>query len=177
MKNPVLRIRKGVKVYDDNQEEPAPLLRVPDPPLRRRARRAPRKGRLNLLPFVALALALVVVFRVVPRAQANRAFIGGWNPTLRASADQDALQVSVTFVKEAPAGAPIVDGPQATVRIVLPDTGQEISLSGILSKSPITLRGQIDYSPRVKRVQAEVSVGADRKTLRLTARTARARTR
>jgi hypothetical protein len=170
MKNPVLRVRKGVRVYDDSQEEPAPPPRAPDPSPRRRTRPAARKGRLNLLPFLALALALVVVFRVVPRLQANRAVIGGWNTTLRASADQDSLQVNVTFVKEGPAGAPIVDGPQVAVRIVLPDTGQEISLSGVLSKSPTTLRGQMDYALRVKRVQAEVSVGAERKTLRLTAR-------
>jgi hypothetical protein len=169
MKNPVLRIRKGIPVYDDRQEDLPPPPRTPDPP-RPRWRPARRRGRLTVLPLLALALALVVVFRVLPRAQTNRAVIGGWNTTLRASAHQDSLLVSVTFVKEAAAGVPIVDGPQAAVRIVLPDTGQETILTGVLSKSPITLRGQMGYSARVTRVQADVSVGSDRKTLRLTAR-------
>ena len=162
MKNPVLRIRKGSRVYDDSQEAPELPPRAPQP--------APRRGRLSLLPLVVLVLAVVVVFLVLPRSQPYRAVIGGWNTTLRARALQEALLVSVTFVKEGPAGTSDGDGPVAAVKIVLPDTGQELSLSGVLSKSPITLRGQMEYSARVRRVQAEVSVGRDRKTLRLTAR-------
>ncbi len=172
MKNPVLRVRKGVPVYDDSTEEPPPSRpRAPEPP-RRRARAAPRRGRLPLLPLVALVLALVIVLRVLPRGSTNHAVIGGWNTTLHAAAYQDAILVSVTFVKEGSGAAAgeVANGPAASVRIVLPDTGQELSLTGVLSRSPITLRGQMDYSAPVRRVQAEVSVDGDRKTLSLTAR-------
>jgi hypothetical protein len=169
VKNPVFRIKKGAPVYDDSQEKP-PSPSVTEPAPRGRARRAPRRGRLGLLPLVALVLAAVVVFRVLPRGQANRAVIGGWSTTLRAAAKQEALLVSVTFVKEGPGGVSSGAGSAAVVKIVLPDTGQEMSLSGVLSKSPLTLRGEMDYSARVRRVQAEVSVGGDRKTLQLTAR-------
>jgi len=75
MKNPVLRIRKGSRVYDDSQEAPELPPRAPQP--------APRRGRLSLLPLVVLVLAVVVVFFVLPRSQPNRAVIGGWNTTLR----------------------------------------------------------------------------------------------
>jgi hypothetical protein len=171
VKNPVLRIKKGARVYDDSQEQTAAPPRESEPAPRGRARRAPRRGRPSLLlPLVALVLALVVVVRVLPRGPANRAVIGGWNTTLRAAASQGTLEVSVTFVKEGPAVESTGDGPSATVKIVLPDTGQQISLSGALSKSPITLRGRMDYSARVKRVLAEVSVGGSRRTLRLSAR-------
>lgn len=173
MKGPVLRIRKGVRVYDDREQELAPPPRAPVPRTGRRARQSGRRGRLTFLPLLVLVLAIVVVLRVVPRVQTNRAVIGGWSTTLHAALyKDDALLVGVTFVKEGPA-SPIENGPQAEARIVLPDTGQEISLSGILEKSPMTLRGQMEYSPRVKKVQAEVRVGAERKTLTLTARARR----
>jgi len=170
MKNPVLRIRKGTPVYDDSAEQEAPPARATAVPGRSRGRPAPRAGRLVLLPLFALALALIVLFRVLP-GQGNRAVIGGWNTTLRATAYQDSLLVALTFVKEDRGGAATAgEKPLVEARIVLPDTGQEISLSGVLSKSPTTLRGQMDYSARVRQVRAEVTVGKDRRTLRLSAR-------
>lgn len=176
MKGPVLRIRKGVRVYDDREQEQAPPPREPAPQPGRRARQGGRRGRLTFLPLLVLVLAVVVVLRVVPKTQTNRAVIGGWSTTLRATLFQDdTLLVGVTFVKEGPgaAAAPVENGPRAEAKVVLPDTGQEILLSGILEKSPITLQGQMEYSSKVKKVQAVVSVGAERKTLTLTARARR----
>jgi hypothetical protein len=172
MKNPVLSIKKGAQTYDDNEADH--LTRPPAPrPSGGRGRPSGRLGRMTFLPLLVLALALVVVARVLPRAPTNRAVIAGWDATLRAVPYHDTLLVSVTFVQEssATATAPSEDAPLAAVRIVLPDTGQEISLSGILGKSPITLRGQMEYSERVKKVQAEVRIGEEQKTLRLSSRT------
>jgi hypothetical protein len=172
MKGPVLRIKKGAPSYDDNQQEPAAPSPAPQQQTRTRARAPGGRGRLTLLPILVLLLALAVVFRVLPRTPTNRALIGGWNTTLHATPYEGELLVAVTFIKDGLPGvvSPAADGPQAAVRVLLPDTGEEISFGGVLSKSPITLRGQMTFTTRVKSVRAEVSVGAEKKTLRLSAR-------
>jgi hypothetical protein len=172
MKGPVLRIRKGAVTYDDNQQEQAAPPRAPQRRTTTRTRAGGRRGRMAFLPLLVLVLALAVVFRVLPRTPTNRATIGGWSTTLRATPYQGELLVAVTFIKDGLPGvvSPAADGPQAAVRVLLPDTGEEISFGGVLSKSPITLRGQMTFTTRVKSVRAEVSVGAEKKTLRLSAR-------
>ena len=161
---PVLRIRKGVEVYDDTRSEselPAGRARLPTRPSRPPSRRL----RLGIFSLLILAVALLAIVRLMPRAPTDRARILGWDVVLRATAYSDALLVSATFVQAAEGRI----GAEASVRVLLPDTGDRLSLSGALARSPITLRGQLPYTTRVRRVEAEVTVGTETKTLLLTA--------
>ncbi len=175
MKNPVLHIKKGVELYVDppvGSELQPPRQRAPTGgTIQRKPSRSPlRRGRLTFVPLVVLAIALVVVFRVVPRAPTNRATMMGWETVLRAMPYGDMLLVSVTFIQAAPPGPNGPPAPKAVVRIVLPETGEQLALSEDLSKSPMTLRGQMRATPAVKKVLATVSVGKETRTLTLAAR-------
>jgi len=122
------------------------------------------------------------VFRVMPRQPTNRAALMGWDVVLRAmphgetgsggGGSESVLLVSVTFIeKEQPAGS--LGGrqaPHAAVRFLLPGTGEELSLSEDLVKSPTTLHGRMPYTERVRKVLATVSVGTETRTLSLAAR-------
>jgi hypothetical protein len=187
MKNPVLHIKKGVERYIDpppgsEQEPPRQGPLGTRPPQRKTVGPARRRGRFTYLPLLILALALVIVFRVVPRLPTNRATLMGWDVMLRAMPHQEAgpggdgpvrtLLVSVTFIERSrPAGSPGGgQAPRAAARFVLPETGEELSLSEDLLKSPTTLHGQLRYDPRIRKVLATVSVGPETRTLSLTAR-------
>jgi|GEM_PF-2736874 len=187
MKNPVLHIKKGVELYVDpppgSEQEPPRQGPLGTRPPQRKASGSPRRrGRFTYLPLLILALALVFVFRVMPRPATNRAALMGWDVALRAmpyggagsggGGQESALLVSVTFIDRArPAGD--LNGGQAlraAVRFLLPDTGEELSLSEDLVKSPTTLHGQMRYTERVRKVLATVRVGAETRTLSLAAR-------
>ncbi len=179
MKNPILHIKKGVGQYVDppagSEPRPSGYGRLGDRPMQGKARRPPRRrGRLTFLPLLILAIALVLVFRIMPRAPLNRATLMGWDVVLRAMPYGEALLVSVTFIEKARpdadlSGRPV---PRATVSFLLPDTGEQLALSDDLVKSPTTLRGQMPYTERVRKVAATVSIGTETRTLSLTARKA-----
>ena len=187
MKNPVLHIKKGVERYVDpppgsEEELPRQGPLGTRPPQRKAAGSPRRRGRFTYLPLLILAFALVFVFRVMPRPQTNRAALMGWDVVLRAmpygeaessgGGSESALLVSVTFIEKAqPAGD--LSGrqvPHAAVQFPLPDTGERLSLSQDLVKSPTTLHGQMPYTERVRKVLATVSVGTETRTLSLAAR-------
>jgi len=179
MKNPVLHIKKGVERYIDpppgsEQQIPrqGPLGTRPVP--RKVPRPLRRRGGFTYLPLVILALALVFVFRVMPRPPTNRAALMGWDAELRAMPYGEVILVSVTFIEKAGGGAELGGrpAPRAAVRFVLPDIGEQLSLSDDLVKSPRTLHGQMPYTNKVRKVLATVSVGSETRTLSLAARKA-----
>ena len=55
--------------------------------------------------------------------------------------------------------------PEATARISLPGTGEQLFLAGALERSPITLRGSLRRAGGAKKVQAQVSIAGTRATL------------
>ena len=176
MKNPVLHIKKGVEVYEDPHAGSEPQPPRPRAPTVRTFPRKPsrspgRRGRLAFVPLVVVAIVLVVVFRIVPRAPTNRATMMGWNTVLRAMPYGDMLLVSVTFIQ---AASPGPNGPPAqkvVVHVLLPETGEQLMLSEDLMRSPTTLRGQMRPTQAVERFLATVSIGNQTRTLTLAART------
>jgi hypothetical protein len=179
MKNPVLSVRKGAEVYDDSPAESERRAQAAEaaaqlnpPPGRRRPHA--RRIRMTYLPLVFVAIGLVVVFQGIPRLPTHRASLAGWQAVLRATPYGNVLLLSVTFIHDTASAPRVPDSPPeiAVVRFVLQETGERLSLEEALVKSPMTIRGQLPYSAVVKKVQAEVSIGADKKTLTLTARAA-----
>ena len=159
MKNPVLRIRKGAEVYDDTSrpaqrpedEEPAP-----------RRRRRGWMGRLVFLPLAVLALAVGAFLALSPSGRTAR--FPGWDVRLDAVTYGDLLLVAFTFTaRGAAAGAS--PAPHAQLHVVLPDTGAAADLSGDLTPPTTVIRGQLPMTPAVRKVQAEVLIGPDRRTL------------
>lgn len=168
MKHPVLNIKKGAVIYDDTEarrasELPRPALPGSRPLVSRRRRR--RGGRLTFFPLLVIALGLFILFRVVPSMPVNRAVLAGWQVTLRISPYQDRLIVGVTFILSAPTGESASPVPEATARISLPGTGEQVFVAGMLEKSPMTLRGDLPRIGGAKKVRAEVSIGTARSTL------------
>ena len=129
---------------------------------------------MTFLPLVVLAIGLVIVFRVIPRPQTNRASLAGWQAVLHATPYGNTLLLSVTFTHGTASSPLAPKSPPAivSVRFLLQDTGDRLALEEALVKSPMTVRGQLPWSASVKKVQAEVSVGAETKTLTLAARAA-----
>jgi hypothetical protein len=177
MKNPVLHIKKGVERYIDpppgSGQGPPRQGPLGTRPVQRNAARSPRRrGRFTYLPLLILALALVFVFRIVPRPPTNRAVLMGWDLVLRAMPYGEALLVSVTFIQKAQPGADLTARPalRAAVRFLLPDSGEQLSLSEDLVKSPTTLHGRMPFTNHVRKVTATVRVGTETRTLSLAAR-------
>jgi hypothetical protein len=165
MKHPVLHVKKGVPVYDDAREEPPRRTTAPVPRSRfRPRRRRGGRGGLTFFPLLILALALVFVFRVVPRKPSNVAQVAGWETVLRATPHEGAVLVGVTFAR--PAGAPVPEPPPvALVRFFCPQTGEKQSLMEALVRSPFTIHASMKNEAAVRTVQAEVSIGGQVKTL------------
>jgi hypothetical protein len=177
MKNPVLHVKKGAALYDDlpagsNLQPPRQGEQTGRTHTRKFPRSPRRRGRFAWVPLAILAIVLVIVVRVVPRGPTNRATMMGWEAVLRAMPYGDMLLVSVTFIRAAPPGPNEPSAPRAAVHVVLPETGEQLSLSENLSKSPMTLRAQIRPTHAVRKVLATVSVGKETRTLTLTARAA-----
>ena len=177
MKQPVLRVRKGAEIYDDSLAESERRAQAKEiaaqrhPPTGRR-RLKKRRVRMTFLPLVVLAIGLVLVFRIIPRTPTNRASLAGWDAILRATPYGNTLLLSVTFIHgtASPPLAPEIPPTIASVRFFLQGTEERLSLEEALVKSPMTVRGQLPWSARVKKVQAEVSIGTENKTLTLAAR-------
>ncbi len=170
MKHPTLSVKKNSYVYDDTASKQGPQAYPASTriPVREHRTTRPRKSRrgLTFLPLLVLALGLVVVFRFIPRSPADRTTLAGWQVVLRATVVDGSLIVGVTFI----AGQKTLVSPQATseasVQVTLPDTGNRLTLSGLLEKSPMTLRGEVPYTPRMKHVEATVSLLDMHATLR-----------
>ena len=173
MKQPVIRIKKGAIVYDDTaareaSELPRPALPGSGPlPSSRRKRRG---GRLTYFPLVIIAIGLFILFRIVPNTPVSRATLSGWQVTLHVTPYQDTLIVGVTFLSSTPVRVPGEGSPgsgpsRAAVRLSLPGTGRQAFVAGDLVKSPMTLRGELPWLKKAKKVQAEVSVGNTHVTL------------
>ncbi len=164
MKNPVLKIRKGVDVYDDTAPS-RPTARFDDAPAPRRRRG--RMGRLLFLPLLVLALA-VGAFVTLSHSPRTARF-PGWDVRLEAATDGDLLLVAFTFTSRgAPApvgGTDASAAPRAKVHVVLPDSGATVDLSGALAAPSTVIRGQLPMTPAVRTVQAEVTIGTDRRML------------
>jgi hypothetical protein len=105
-----------------------------------------------------LAFGLVIVFQVIPRSPQDRATLAGWQAVLRATRAGEKLIVGVTFIAEQSTIVSPVNRAEATVQILIPGTGDRMTLSGPLQRSPITLRGELAFSARMSKVQAEVSL-------------------
>ena len=179
MKHPILSVKKGAEVYDDSLAESERRLQAAEaaaqihPPSGRRRPRA-RRVRMTYLPLVVLAIGLVVVFRGIPRPPTNRASLAGWQVVLHATPYGNTLLLSVTFTHGTASSPLAPESPPAiaSVRFFLQDTGERLSLEEALAKSPMTVRGQLPYSAIIKKVQAEVSIGAEKKILTLAAQAA-----
>jgi hypothetical protein len=167
VKPPVLKVKKGAKVYDDTasqeaSEYPRPALPGSGPLPRGRRRR--RAGRYTYFPLVIVAIGLFIFFQVAPNTPVSRGSLSGWEVTLHVTPYNDTLIVGVTFVSRAP-----VEGSggaaQASVRVSLPGTPEAVSVAGDLEKSPMTLRGTVPWLRAAAKVQAQVSIGGDHLTL------------
>jgi hypothetical protein len=178
MKNPVLHVKKGAEIYDDAREESERPQSVSEATsrnrsLRGRRRAAGARGRLTFLPLLILALALVFVFRFV-RAPTNQGRVAGWQAVLRAEPYGSELLVGVTFSGTTrTAGVPEKSPRLVLVRFVLPDTGEQKSVAEYLVRSPMTIRAQLHDSPAVRKVQADVSIGSEKRILTLGRRSRR----
>ncbi len=172
MKPPVLRIKRNSVIYDDTaaqqESEPFRLSLTPSPGRTVRRRRVGTGA--SLVPLLVVAAALVVFFRVLPRAPTSRAVVAGWQVTLHVTPWQDTLIVGLTFVSRSAkpgAGTPEKGAavPEATARVSLPGTGEQVFLAGDLAKSPMTLSGQLPVVGGASRVQADVTIQGSRVTL------------
>ena len=177
MKNPVLHVKKGAVLYNDppagsNLQPPRQGAQTGRTITRKSGRFPRRRGRFAFMPLAILAIVFVIVVIVVPRGPTNRAAMMGWEAVLRAMPYGDMLLVSVTFIRAAPPGPNEPSAPRVVVRVVLPETGEQLSLSDDLSKSPMTLRAQMRPTHAVRKVLATVSVGKETRTLTLSARAA-----
>jgi hypothetical protein len=170
MKHPVLSIKKGAEFYDDARPEAnRPVRHPPHPP----PSTPPRKrGRASFFPLLFLALAVLAVLRFMPHGPTDRATVAGWQVVLRATPHEETLIIGVTFIAAKPVEGSTENPPDASVHVVAPDTGAELTLSGQLTKSPMTLRGELPYSVALKRIQADVTVAGAKTRLSLSSRAA-----
>jgi hypothetical protein len=178
MNHPVLRVKKGVPLYDDSQEEREPPRREPTPAARRRMRPGSRRrrGGLTFLPLLVLALALVFVFRVMPRKPPNTATLAGWDLVLRAAPHEGALLVGVTFTRSVvrrvfirSEATPVPEPPQAAVvTFSSPQTAEKRVVTDSLVRSPFTVHARMLDEPPVNMMQAEVDVGGQKRLLAVT---------
>ena len=173
MKPPVLRIKKKSVIYDDTgaQQEGEPFrLSLAPSPGRLTVRRRRVGTRSSLVPLLVVAAGLFVFFRVIPHAPTSRAVVAGWQVTLHVTPREDTLIVGLTFVsRSGKAGADAPEGtaavPEATARVSLLGTGEQVFLAGDLVKSPMTLSGRLPIVGGAARVQADVAIQGSRVTL------------
>jgi len=161
MKPDTIHIKKGASVYDDAEEDRDLPQPPPRPARRPPARRRRPPSRSVLAPLIAVAAGIFLVFRVVPHAVANRAVVAGWQTTLHVARIEDGLVVGLTFVARGRPSAP----PEATARVFLRGTSEQVFLAGDLDRSPMTLRGRLPALPAARVVQADVSIAGARVTL------------
>jgi hypothetical protein len=170
MKHPVLKIKKGAEFYDDARPEANRPVQhppaAPPAPLKRR-------NRIVLFPLVFLALVVLLVLRFMPHGPTDRATIAGWEVVLRATPHDQTLIIGVTFIEAGKGTEHGATPADALIHVVAPDTGAELSLSGALWKSPMTIRGEMPYTTKLKRLHADVTIGGSHVRLTLNSRAAR----
>ena len=167
VKPPILKVKKGARVYDDTaaQEEseyPRPPLPGSGPLPRGRRRR--RAGRYTYFPLVIVAIGLFIFFQVAPNTPVSRGSLPGWQVTLHVTPYNDTLIVGVTFVSQAPV-EPGGGAAHASMIISLPGTDEQVFVSGDLDRSPMTLRGTVPWLRAAAKVQALVGIGSAHVTL------------
>ncbi len=178
VKPPVIRIKKDGVVDSDSElhynrekrlamgsaRKPTPIMGFFRTFLGFGFRGSSRRGRGRfspLLPVLVIAIAVVFVVKFSGRSP-SPAGIAGYGAVLRADPFESSLLVSVSFTP--PAKAPAV--PQsATVRFQLPDTKEELIVSGELSGDAPAIRAKMHYTGKEKTITAEVRIGDQVKTL------------
>jgi len=163
MNPPLLKIKKGSVVYDDSgaQQEAEPFRPDLTPaPGRRPVRRRPVGPSASLFPLLIIAAALFIFFRVMPRGQASRAELAGWQVSLQVTPYQDTLIVGLTFVSRSAQAQGAAS--EASAQVVLAGTAEQALISGSLVKSPMTLSGRLENLPGGTRVRAEVVIDGSR---------------
>jgi hypothetical protein len=121
-----------------------------------------RRGRISpLFPVLLIAVAAIFIIRTMSGSRGGES-IAGYGATLRADPYEGSLLVSVSF--KPPTRRPAV-APTATVRFILPDTGEELILSGDLAGEAPAIRGKMHYTGKEKSIKAEVRIGSQTKTL------------
>jgi hypothetical protein len=161
VKPPVLRVKRGADFYDDSRgEELTAASAVQDaiPAPRRRGR---RRG-ITFLPLLVVVIGMAVAFQLAARRDTTS--FAGWLARLAASPSGDALDVSVMFTRRAGVPASTARG-EASVHILLPDSGATLDLVGALGAPTITLRGRLPLVPAVRVVKADVTIGTERRSL------------
>jgi len=163
MKHPVLRVRKDAPQYDDARQDELTAKSAREDEVEPPRRRRPR-ARMIFLPLLVVFLGLALVLQLIPAHDTAR--FAAWDVRLRAEPYGDELLLSILFA--AHAGARDGAAPTATVHVLLPDTGSSVDLSGTLTSSPTTLRGQLPYTTDVRRVQATITIDGEQRSLALT---------
>lgn len=169
MKHPILHVRKGVERYEDEEEsrERARSIRA------EKAEPAPRQGGLrallrrsrgSLLPILILALAVIIILRVMPRST-ERANIDGWRAQLQAQVLEDGILVGVAFSRLPGVSTDLAAPQAASAAFLLPATGEQLVVSGSLSGQRSVLRGRMRYSGSEKMLEALVRVGTESRRL------------
>jgi hypothetical protein len=173
MKPPELKVKKEAErdvVFHYSREERLTMASAPKGPKTVSGgffRGFLRRGRLpSLLPLLVVALVVVLGFKFLVPRSSSTAILSGYEAVLRASLYADALLVSVTFTPVA--GARRTAGPPtATVSFALPDTAERLLLSEALGEGPSTIRGQMKYTGKERRLTAEVRHGGKAASLSL----------
>ncbi len=178
---PILRIKRGAEIDKEYHYDRERRLSMPSASHPGEIRgffrtflnfgggaRGSRRGVISsLLPVLIIVLAAIMVFRFVGRP-ADQAAISRFSVTLRASPYKDSLQVSVSFAPRTGGARPAPSEPvpaTATVRFILPDTGQELIVSDPVVEEGFVLRGRMQYTGKEKSLKAEIRVGKETKTL------------
>jgi hypothetical protein len=172
MKPPELKVKKDAErdvVFHYSREERLAMASAPRGPKTVSGdffRGFFRRGRLPfLLPLLLVALAIVVLPRLVARSS-SRATLSGYEAVLRVSPYADALLVSVTFTPGTGQKRP-AEAPTASVTFDLPDTGERLLLSEVLGDGPSTIRGKMKYIGKERKLTAQVRVGEKAASLSL----------
>jgi hypothetical protein len=163
VKHPVLRVRKGVPLYDDAPPDlptPDPKPAVPAPSRRKRRRR----GRLIFFPLMVIALVVAGLTLWAPSPGTAR--FPGWQARLEASASGERIVVAVTFTARGGAGRVS----QARVHASLPDTGDAVDFAGAIESPAATLSGELPLPSSVKSLRADITVDGVSRTIVLTQR-------
>ncbi|HUI69708.1 MAG TPA: hypothetical protein VL354_04250 [Spirochaetia bacterium] len=173
MKRPVLRIKKGKDIYDDEEnrsvgrdadDAPGPASTGGTPRPRGSLLRL-RRG--SLLPLLILAVIIAIVLRYVPLST-SRADIDGWHASLQAEVAGGTLEVGVGFSRLGSDRAAVNRKPQpVSVVFAVPDTGEQVGAFGALSDSRVALKARMHYTASVRTLRAIVRINGESRTLSL----------
>lgn len=179
---PILHVKKGAEIYidrdpdGDGSSSPSGISQsweglglMPPTPKRR-----PRAGaRLSIFAVVILALAVVMMLRLLQR-QTDKAVLAGYQAVLRGVEYQGSLMVSVSLTPVRQGGGAESatvsgSGPTRTASVLfsIAGTGEELSVSRPIPDEGLILGGGMRYTGKERTLQAELSVGRESVTLTL----------